>query len=156
MKEFDYEKARAGARLCTRDGRPARIVSWDAKSPDGVYPIVALVQLDVDDEEVDVFSKKGLFYGLESAPSPRDLMLADCEEGEPAKNFDDHDRPDGEPARTCSAIDWEQRRYEVARELFAATYGHEYIGNCLKDADQFIGMLRKFNTENPIGKEERK
>ena len=42
MKEFDYEKAKAGAPVCTRDGRPARIICWDRK--DDYYPIMALVE----------------------------------------------------------------------------------------------------------------
>ena len=49
MKEFDYEKAKAGAPVCTREGKPARIIFWDAKgiSNDGKqYPIVALLEED--------------------------------------------------------------------------------------------------------------
>ena len=46
MKEFDYEKAKAGAPVCTRDGRPARIIYWDAKiTYDGkIYTIIALIE----------------------------------------------------------------------------------------------------------------
>lgn len=45
MKEFDLEKAKAGAPVCTRDGRSARIICWDS----GIncygrkYPIVAII-----------------------------------------------------------------------------------------------------------------
>lgn len=41
MKEFDLDKAIKGAPVCTRDGRPARIVCWDAVGED--LPILALV-----------------------------------------------------------------------------------------------------------------
>jgi hypothetical protein len=39
MKEFDLELAKAGHPVCTRDGKPVRIVCFDAK---GDYPIVGL------------------------------------------------------------------------------------------------------------------
>ena len=51
MKEFDIEKAKAGAPVCTRDGRPARIICWDfqeygqEKAKDK-FPIIALVKCD--------------------------------------------------------------------------------------------------------------
>lgn len=41
MKEFDYKKAKECAPVCTRDGRPARIVCWDALGDQ--VPILALV-----------------------------------------------------------------------------------------------------------------
>ena len=31
MTEFDYEKAKAGKRVCTRDGNPAKIIYWNKK-----------------------------------------------------------------------------------------------------------------------------
>lgn len=46
-KPFDLEKAKAGAKLVTRRGIPARIVCYDAK---GDYPVIAIV--DEDDEEI--------------------------------------------------------------------------------------------------------
>lgn len=39
-KPFDLEEAKAGAKLVTRGGRQARIVSYDAK---GNYPVIALI-----------------------------------------------------------------------------------------------------------------
>lgn len=55
---FDVEKAKAGAPVVTRDGRPARIICFDAKSK---FPIVALV-MENNKERVLSFSKKGRFY----------------------------------------------------------------------------------------------
>lgn len=51
MKEFDIEKAKAGAPVCTRDGRPVRIICWDfkeygRKELDEQFPIIALVKYD--------------------------------------------------------------------------------------------------------------
>lgn len=42
MKEFDLAKAKAGAPVCTRDGKPARIICWDRK--DAHYPILYLAE----------------------------------------------------------------------------------------------------------------
>lgn len=41
LKPFDLEAAKAGKPVCTRDGRKARIICFDAK---GDYPIVALIE----------------------------------------------------------------------------------------------------------------
>ena len=41
LKPFDIQKAREGKPICTRDGRKARIICFDAK---GDYPIVALIE----------------------------------------------------------------------------------------------------------------
>lgn len=51
MKEFDIEKAKAGAPVCTRDGRPVRIICWDyqeygQQEADEKFPIIALVKED--------------------------------------------------------------------------------------------------------------
>ena len=42
LKEFDLEAAKAGKSVCTRDGRKARIICFDAK---GDRPIIALVEM---------------------------------------------------------------------------------------------------------------
>lgn len=51
MKEFDIEKAKAGAPVCTRDGRPVRIICFDFQEyghqeADEKFPIIALVKCD--------------------------------------------------------------------------------------------------------------
>ena len=33
MKPFNYEEAKAGKPVCTRDGKPVRIICWDIKIP---------------------------------------------------------------------------------------------------------------------------
>ncbi len=42
MKEFDLEKAKAGAKVCTRDGRQVHISRFDGGNH--VYPIVASIE----------------------------------------------------------------------------------------------------------------
>lgn len=41
LKPFDLEKAKQGAKVVTRDGRPVRIICWDKLDDDNTYPIVA-------------------------------------------------------------------------------------------------------------------
>lgn len=43
LKPFDLEKAKQGAKVVTRDGRPVRIICWDKSDDYDMYPIVALV-----------------------------------------------------------------------------------------------------------------
>lgn len=44
LKPFDLESAKAGKPVCTRDGRKARIICFDAK---GDKPIIALIEMGV-------------------------------------------------------------------------------------------------------------
>lgn len=52
MKPFDLERAKAGAKVCTRDGRSARIICFDRKQH--TYPIVALIQHEFKKYEEDL------------------------------------------------------------------------------------------------------
>ena len=63
MKEFDLEKAKAGAPVCTRAGRPARIICFDyqefgKKDADEEFPIIALVKYD-EGEKAFVYRESG-------------------------------------------------------------------------------------------------
>lgn len=66
MKEFDLEKAKAGAPVCTRDGRPVRIICWDyqeygqEKEKDR-FPIIALLKCDKG-ERAYVYREDGKCY----------------------------------------------------------------------------------------------
>lgn len=62
LKKFDIEAAKEGKPVCTRDGRKARIICFDAK---GDFPIVALVETN-NIEEVYQYTNNGLFFHLES------------------------------------------------------------------------------------------
>ena len=55
MKEFNLEEAKAGKPVCTRDGKKARIICFDAK---GDYPIGALIE-ESDKEYVYTYTKNG-------------------------------------------------------------------------------------------------
>lgn len=72
LKPFDLESAKAGKPVCTRAGRKARIVCFDAE---GDFPIVALVKTG-DVEEACQYTNGG-FYHFESndLESDFDLMM---------------------------------------------------------------------------------
>lgn len=72
MKEFDLEKAKNGAKVCTRDGREARIICFDMNN---VYPIVALVRDEEGGEILKLYYSDGT-YLIGEEKSKWDLMLA--------------------------------------------------------------------------------
>jgi hypothetical protein len=78
MREFNLELAKQGHPVCTRDGRKARILCYDALTKDGMppYPIVALVLEGESNEGENAYrySENGKYYGEENTPS--DLMMA--------------------------------------------------------------------------------
>jgi hypothetical protein len=71
MKEFDLELAKAGHPVCTRDGKPARIICFDVKGTD--YPIVAAIMAG-DVEYINQYPNSGK-YCADSHASPGDLMM---------------------------------------------------------------------------------
>lgn len=80
-KHFDLEAAKAGAKVVTRDGRPARIICFDKKDPD--YPIVALVSETKDiksPEVIYIYQEEGRYFSTQE--NDRDLFLLDESEPE--------------------------------------------------------------------------
>lgn len=76
LKSFNLEEAKAGKPVCTRDGRNARILGFDAK---GRKPISALVESrDGKDEEIVSYTNEGKFY-IDCTWS-NDLDLVMCQE----------------------------------------------------------------------------
>lgn len=71
MKPFNYEEARAGKPVCTRDGREARIICWDRQNE--YFPIVALIKAE-DGEDTFYFTNRGSFYRDKEIDS-FDLMM---------------------------------------------------------------------------------
>ena len=69
-KPFDLEAAKAGAKLVTRNGRPARIICYDRK--DESYTILALIDYD-GNEEYWSFTNDGRFNKGEVGE--RDLLI---------------------------------------------------------------------------------
>lgn len=78
MKDFDIEKAKAGAPVCTRGGMSARIICWDSGiiCNDRNYPIVAIIGTIDEDfpKTVDSYDEQGRCQL--SGKSPDDLMMA--------------------------------------------------------------------------------
>ena len=73
LKPFDLEAAKAGKPVCTRDGRKARILCFNARC--GKSPIIALIE-NGKNEEVHKFHKDGKLFGLdEDEESFKDLMM---------------------------------------------------------------------------------
>ena len=70
LKPFDLEKAKAGKPVCTRDGRKARIICFDAK---GTFSIIALIDEKVE-EFVLSYTADGKYSG-EIAICNKDLMM---------------------------------------------------------------------------------
>ena len=73
MKPFDINLAKQGKPVCTKDGREARIICFDAM---GKYPIVALVKTIKGDQEYSAdYTIEGHYYGSNN-PGDMDLVMA--------------------------------------------------------------------------------
>lgn len=70
MRKFNLEEAKAGKPVCTRDGRPVRVLCYDRL---GAFPVVALVKDGDEVENTQCFTTNGSYYvGRES---DTDLMM---------------------------------------------------------------------------------
>lgn len=76
MKNFDLAAAKAGAPVCTRSGKPARIVCWDMKWESGKMGdrIVYLANYN-GDEHLSSCLSNGAFHS--KINDSRDLMMRD-------------------------------------------------------------------------------
>ena len=72
-KPFDLKQAKAGAKVVTRDGRPARIICWDAV---GKYPIIALLDCGKEGEIPYNYTTHGTTV-IGCVTSDYDLLLVD-------------------------------------------------------------------------------
>lgn len=70
LKPFDLQAAKSGKPVCTRDGRKARIICFDAKCN---FPIIALITQSVGDESLARYASNGRFTNLNE--SDCDLMM---------------------------------------------------------------------------------
>ena len=77
LKPFDLEAAKAGKPVCTRDGRKARIICFDAK---GDYPIVALIETE-NGEKVGQYMIDGHCTDIISQCCDDLMMLPEKKEG---------------------------------------------------------------------------
>lgn len=71
MQPFDLEAAKAGKPVCTRDGRKARIICFDAKC---IKPIIALIQGSDNSEQIEYYTENGVFSNGGTGKN-RDLMI---------------------------------------------------------------------------------
>ena len=71
LKKFDLEAAKAGKPVCTRNGRMARIICFDKKSP--IRPIIALIPDRYGNECPYSFYKDGRIYY--DSDNDYDLMM---------------------------------------------------------------------------------
>lgn len=70
LNPLSLEAAKAGKPVCTRDGRKARIICFDAK---GEHPIIALVTDGVQESPYN-YTKEG-YYHTEGVKTMADLMM---------------------------------------------------------------------------------
>lgn len=70
---FDVEKAKAGAQVITRNGRPVTICRYDVKNKD--YPILGLVELVEGKEVPQVFTESGKSFNGDYQERPFDLFI---------------------------------------------------------------------------------
>ena len=73
MKPFNLEEAKSGKPVCTRSGRPARIICFDRK--DDRYPLVVLIDND-GSESCYLFYKNGKLFVSAGEESENDLFMA--------------------------------------------------------------------------------
>lgn len=74
MKPFNLELAKAGHPVCTRDGRPVRILCYDLISR-GNTPIVALVKTGEKHEDLFYYREDGVFLSVKDDDHPLNLMM---------------------------------------------------------------------------------
>ena len=73
LRPFSLEAAKSGKPVCTRGGRKARIICFDAK---GTHPIIALVSdQDIEGEEIPFCYTNDGFYNNPNCESDHDLMI---------------------------------------------------------------------------------
>ena len=73
LKPFDIHKAREGKPVCTRDGRKARIICFDAKRMH--QPIIALITQYNGVEYIETYYSNGRFNDDINSQSDYDLMM---------------------------------------------------------------------------------
>lgn len=156
MKDFDLAAAKRGAKVCTRDGLPARILCFDRKSD--TNPIVAAVTCsESTDEVICLFNSFGRYISL-CCDSNYDLMMADddylekLERGEYdhiEDNLEKVGNPDhiGEPTEKVDWSEWRNRYAGRAMEaiLFENPNNKpDYISTkAVQVADALIEELKK-------------
>ena len=78
LKPFDLQQAKTGKPVCTRDGRKARIICFDAKDD---RSIIALVESKIERKEIIVFYLDNGFYFYNEESQDDLMMLPEKKEG---------------------------------------------------------------------------
>ena len=74
LKEFDLEAAKAGKPVCTRDGRKARIICFDAKRKDGKNIMALIPSKEYPEfEDLVAYPNNGNYHG--GHENDGDLMM---------------------------------------------------------------------------------
>lgn len=76
---FSIEKAQSGGNVVTRNGYPVKVLTYSRKSFDDKFPIIALVEVFANFEDVIHFQKDGSLFGA-NIPSEFDLFLEEFNE----------------------------------------------------------------------------
>lgn len=96
LKPFDFEAAKAGKPVCTRDGRKARIICFDYKGDSNAYPILALISTinsrGVPSEIIAKYTEDGRYVKYNNVEYNEDLMILP-EKKEGWMNIYNHNRP---------------------------------------------------------------
>lgn len=155
MKDFDKPAAKRGATVCTRDGRPARILCFDFE---GSYkPIVAAIKVKEHEELIREYSNNGRFDGYSNCYA--DLMMADddylekLERGE-YDHIEDNLEMEGKPdhiGESTEKVDWDywRRMYAgmalqglVASDKWRRMEMGDRVCVCVEMADALIAELK--------------
>lgn len=113
MKEFNEAAAKRGARVCTRDGWPVRIFSYNLQGHH-TFPILASYVDGSGFEYVDRYTVKG--ESRIGNALPQDLMMAD-DDYEEKLGRGEYDTPSGGSDSAPVPDPWEAFKREAAMEL---------------------------------------
>lgn len=125
MREFDLEAAKAGAPVCTRSGKPVRIICWDMKWKSGKLGdrIVYLTNYS-GDEHISSCLSNGAYHG--EINDSLDLMMRDDDyaeklaRGEYGKHIDEATEKVDPTIKENLTVDRERLRRELSEKIMVA------------------------------------
>lgn len=120
MKPFNIKEAKAGKSVCTREGKPARIICWDRK--DDTYPIIALITEDGHEDTISL-TIEGKYYSDGENGCYDLMMVSEKKEGWVNVYYDN----DASSHRGCRFIyDTKERAVKEAGSAHIATVKIEW------------------------------
>lgn len=125
MKNFDIEAAKVGAPVCTRSGKPVRIICWDMKWKSGKLGdrIVYLTNYS-GDEHISSCLSNGAYHG--EINDSLDLMMRDDDyaeklaRGEYGKHIDEATEKVDPVIKENLTVDRERLRRELSEKIMVA------------------------------------